>query len=68
MPEVKRTCTECRYCYTARMSKYGTWLACKQFDIEVAEDDYCSFGKDIDPYKDDRQDEIYERYKDGANR
>ena len=54
MPEVKRTCIECRFC----KYKFGDWYNCKLFDMEVYEDDYCSFGldkKDEDDPWDDRK-------------
>lgn len=40
--EVKRTCDHCKHCRDR-----GGYYWCRQFKIEVFEDDYCSFGADI---------------------
>lgn len=53
--EVKRTCENCRFCQIVRKVNGITWMECRQFRIEVVEDDYCSFGDDIpedDPWDD----------------
>lgn len=60
MPEV-RYCENCKYCRTKKGHYNNTWLECKQFGIEVVEDDYCSFGADIP--ETDNEDKAYEYYK-----
>ena len=55
-PEVKRVCVECRECRDR-----GVYLWCRLLKMEVAEDDYCSFGGDLP--EEDNQDELYERKK-----
>ena len=55
-----RYCADCKYCKQVK-AYYNTWLECRQFNIEVAEDDYCSFGADIP--ETDNEDMAYEYYK-----
>lgn len=55
-----RYCENCKYCKEIKR-KHFTYLECKQFNIEVVEDDYCSFGADIP--ETDNEDMAYEYYK-----
>ena len=55
--EVKRTCDHCKHCRDR-----GGYYWCRQFKIEVFEDDYCSFGGDLQPEHDD-EDKAYEQAK-----
>lgn len=44
-----RYCEQCAYCKERKLQGGSYWLECTYFKIDVAEDDYCSFGKDIEP-------------------
>ena len=57
-----RYCENCKYCKEIKR-KHFTYLECTQFNIEVVEDDYCSFGGDL-PEEDPWRDEPYELKKD----
>ena len=57
-----RYCENCKYCKQVK-GHYNYWLECTQFNIEVVEDDYCSFGDDIEDDYDKWRDEPYELYK-----
>ena len=55
--EVIRTCNQCNYC---KWHAKPDPLECTLFDIEVGDDDYCSFGEDIKPDEFEWVDEPYE--------
>ena len=56
-PEVERVCAECRECRDR-----GVYLWCRLLKMEVVEDDYCSFGGDLQPEYED-EDKAYEQAK-----
>lgn len=57
MEQVKRYCKDCNYC---KRHAFPDPSECTLFDIEVGDDDYCSFGEDIKPDDYEWLDEPYE--------